>query len=112
MDIGQARLQPVHPAIIQRGNFPVFLRRQPLKPRLAGMHREPVHAGRQNRIRQRIQRGFRSCSSTPMRHFTVTGIDTAAFMAETQRATRSGSRIRQAPKLRPAPGRRGTPHSG
>ena len=34
----------------------------------------------------------------PMRHFTVTGIDTAAFMAATQSPTSAGSAIRQAPK--------------
>ncbi len=40
-----------------------------------------------------------SCSSTPIRHLTVTGIETAAFIAATQSATTSGSRIRQAPNV-------------
>ncbi len=39
-----------------------------------------------------------SWSSMPIRHFTVTGIFTARFIAATQAATRSGSAIRQAPK--------------
>ena len=43
--------------------------------------------------------GSGSCSSTPMRHLTVTGTETAAFIAATQSATRSGVRIRQAPKV-------------
>ena len=34
----------------------------------------------------------------PMRHFTVTGIATAAFIAATQSPTSAGSAIRQAPK--------------
>jgi len=34
----------------------------------------------------------------PMRCFTVTGIGTASRIARTQRATSSGSAIRQAPK--------------
>jgi hypothetical protein len=39
-----------------------------------------------------------SWSSMPIRHFTVTGIATAAFMAATQSPTSAGSAIRQAPK--------------
>src|SRR5271165_6659707 len=39
-----------------------------------------------------------SCSSTPIRHLTVTGTSTAAAIAATHSATSSGSRIRQAPK--------------
>ena len=39
-----------------------------------------------------------SWSSMPMRHLTVTGTRTRARMAATQRATSSGSAIRQAPK--------------
>ena len=39
-----------------------------------------------------------SWSSMPMRHLTVTGTDTRACIAATQRATSSGSAIRQAPK--------------
>ena len=34
----------------------------------------------------------------PMRHLTVTGIATAAFIAATQSPTSAGSAIRQAPK--------------
>ena len=39
-----------------------------------------------------------SWSSTPMRHFTVTGTRTRRRMAATHSATSSGSSIRQAPK--------------
>ena len=39
-----------------------------------------------------------SCSSTPMRHFTVAGTLTASRIAAMQSATSSGSRIRHAPK--------------
>ena len=38
-----------------------------------------------------------SWSSTPIRHFTVAGTDTAPRMAAMQSATRAGSSIRQAP---------------
>src|SRR3712207_5537547 len=37
-------------------------------------------------------------SSTPMRHLTVAGMETASPMAAMHSATSSGSRIRQAPK--------------
>ena len=48
--------------------------------------------------REAITPTRRSTSSTPMRHFTVTGIVTADCMAVTHAATSGGSFIRQAPK--------------
>ena len=48
---------------------------------------------------KRCRNSLSSLSSTPIRHFTVTGTPTAARIAATHSATRTGSAIRQAPKL-------------
>ena len=54
MQIGKQPLHAVHDVIIKRRNIAVFLRRQPLQPRLAGMN---CHAGtpRANHMRQKLR---------------------------------------------------------
>ena len=98
-DRGCARLQPVDAVVVERRDIAVLARRQALRARPCG------HARSARRRRPRSTASVNvssaasgSCSSMPMRHFTVTGIVTAAFIAATQSPTSAGSAIRQAPK--------------
>ena len=92
-------LETKHAVVVERRHVAVLARRQALQPGLARMHDQRVDAGRA-RPRARTPRATASgsWSSMPMRHFTVTGIATAAFIAATQSPTSAGSAIRQAPK--------------
>ena len=64
------------------------------------MHREAPHPGRGDRVEERRQHRPRGpASSTPIRHFTVTGTGpAAAIIAAAQSATSAGVRISAAPK--------------
>ena len=62
------------------------------------MHPQRVDAGCDYRVGQRVERPSGSCSSTPSRHFTVTGMATAAHGRDAF-ADQFGLRIRQAPNV-------------
>ena len=53
---GEGRLQPINPAILERGDVAVFAGREALKPGFSGMHDESVGAGRDGRARQGLER--------------------------------------------------------
>ena len=93
------RLEPIDALVIERRDFAVLLRRQAFEPGLARMHDQRIGAARARPLAANASSASSgSCSSMPMRHLTVTGIVTAAFMAATQSPTSAGSAIRQAPK--------------
>ena len=92
-------LQPVHEVVVERRDVAVLARRQAFEPGLARVHDQRIGAGKPPPSRRRrAGPSSGSCSSMPMRHFTVTGIATAAFIAATQSPTSAGSAIRHAPK--------------
>jgi len=92
------------------GDIPVFLGRKPLSQ--ACGHAPKVHHAARQRAGKVRERDFRVLSFTPSRHFTVTGHPRTAFIAVTQRATRSGVAMRQARKHPTEPDQTDSLHSG
>ena len=71
---GCARLEPIDAIIIERRDLAIFPRREALQPGLARMHDQRIDARRFHRAASASRApASGSCSSMPMRHFTVTG---------------------------------------
>src|SRR3984957_16343318 len=93
-ELRMLRLEPVDARVIERRHFAILFRRQALRAWTISASARACSI-----LCAKISSAASgSCSSMPMRHFTVTGIDTAAFIAATQSPTSAGSAIRQAPK--------------
>ena len=84
--------------MIERGNVPVLLRRQPFEPSLARMHDERIDAGRDRGLGETIERFLRVLLVDAQSAFHGHRDRHDAFIAATQSPTRRGSRMRQAPK--------------
>ena len=103
-------LELVGPVVAQRRHFAVFLRRQALQP---GIARAPRRSGKPASAivsMKARKRDHSWSSSTPSRHFTVTGVSgMASIIAATLSATSAGCASGRHRSARPARGRTGQP---
>ena len=93
------RLEAIDAAVVERRDLAVLLGRQPLQPGLARVHDERAAARIRNRVDEPLQ--IRLAVLVVDADAALDGhghAHTRACMAATQRATSSGSAIRQAPK--------------